>query len=108
MPVQRLQRETTSTEFVEWLAYMRHDLGVVRREEYYLAQIACEVRRVLRSNPNSVKLRHFLFKFMTGGEKETPPTQEEVEKRTALSKARWFAIVGVGKKPVVRRPPGGG
>ena len=81
MSLQRCQKETTSTEFVEWIEYFRQDFNVRRREDYFLANIACEIRRSVVKNPKSVKLKPFLLEF------ETKPIKKE--RRNTLN--TWLA-----------------
>lgn len=89
-------QETTSREFVDWNKYLagelERELETRRKEDYYLAQIACEVRRANAKHPGQVKLEHFLLKFG----KPAPtgkPTEEELARRTAVSKAHWAALM---------------
>jgi hypothetical protein len=72
---------------------MEQDLNAHRREDYYLAQIAAEIRRVLRKNPAAVKLEHFLLKFKGGGDNHKPLSEVDKKQRVAWSKARWTALV---------------
>lgn len=98
--MQRCQRETTSNEFVEWQTYFRQEQNEPRREEYYLAQIVLEIRRIFAKNPNALKLDDFLFKF------DVPaPTKKAKEAKAAASKKAWLAITGIGKKVQTRTPP---
>jgi len=67
MSVQRAQYEITSSEFMDWIAYLDDDANRFHREDYFLAQIAAEIRRSFVKDPMSVKLSPFLLKF---GKKE--------------------------------------
>ena len=103
--MQRCQRETSSTEFADWQRFFEQDLTFPRREEYYLAQIAAEVRRTIAKDPKAVAASEFLLKFDARG-KAREATDEEVtdedhEASLARSKAAWLAIV----KAPVRPPP---
>ncbi len=93
-------RETTSCEFVDWQKYFDLERNIPRREDYYLAQIASEIRRGLLKNPNSVRIANFLLKF-TSEEKRHELTEADIQKRAAASKAHWFAITGMPP----RNPP---
>jgi hypothetical protein len=93
--------ETTSTEFVEWQEYFEKELNMPRREDYYLAQVAAEVRRGIAKTPASVKTNHFLLKFTTEEKKPIPISEAEIQQRTANSKAKWFAIANMK----ARTPP---
>lgn len=90
MSVQRCMAETTSSEFVDWVEFRRMNMNNPDRADYYMAQVACEVRRSVVKHPNKVKLSDFLLKFTTK-HKDEKPTQEEIQRRTQASKAAWFA-----------------
>lgn len=60
------------------------------KEDYYLAQIAAEVRRGIVKNPNKVKLKDFLLTIQTGPV-SNPDTLEN-------SKSFWLSSLGVGSK----------
>lgn len=127
--------EMSSTELYKWKAYLKLDRDRPSRSDYYLAQIAKEVRTVLMKSQdsNKVKVDHFILKFK---EKVADPklpmakplpknrwgeeaeelevceeeiglledvvddgVPEEVKRRTIESKAFWFALTGIKKKP---------
>ena len=91
MTIQACMRGTTSTEFVRWQEFFVRELQKPRREDYYAAQIAAEVRRTIAKHPKLVMAKHFLLDF-TGGETKPPPTEEEIGHRVSASKAKWFGI----------------
>lgn len=99
MSLQRCQRETTSNEFKEWCQFLSDEWQAPKREDYYLAQIAAEVRRTIARNPQRVNVKDFLLRFKFP-KKGHVLTEKEKAQRLAASKARWFAIVGMkgGKK----------
>ena len=102
LSLQRCKRETTSTEFVKWQEYFRRDLNIARREDYYWAQCAAEMRRTIAKSPLAVRTDSFLIKFETKDlKKKRPPTQEEIDKHMALSKAKWACIANMKS----RKPP---
>lgn len=72
MSLERCQEETTSANFLLWLAFLREEdrdkITRKEKEHYYLAQIACEVRRVLANKPNEIKTENFLLDFKVAGE----------------------------------------
>ncbi len=94
MSLQRVKRETTSTEFVAWMIYFNDEVNHPTRQDHYLAQIAFEVHRANSSKPNSVTLKDFLLK--PGKPTTTKPlTEEEKELRMQQSKAFWMQATGV-------------
>lgn len=85
---------------------MARDVKLHKKEDYYYAQIASEIRRVLHRHPNRVKLEQFLIKFdAPTGAKQGPISDEEIKKNTALSKAKWMGITAVGRAVKTRTPP---
>lgn len=59
--------------------------------DYYFAQLTAEIRKLFRKNPGNVRVEHCLLRF-NANKANKAPTTEELKKRTAFSKARWFAI----------------
>lgn len=102
MSLQRCQQETTSTQFVRWCDYLEQDLNRPSRGDYYLAQIAMEIRRGYVKTPANVKLEHFLLEFSKKEGPKKPRTEEEREQWAAASKARWLGMVMSSK---TKTPP---
>jgi hypothetical protein len=103
VPIQRLQRETTSTEFHDWCSY----LSMVSDEEltttadqYYLAQIASEIRKLLHAQPNirgkvnGPEMKHFILR-VSNRRPQVAETEEALKRRVAMSKAGWLGAVGL-------------
>lgn len=83
---------TTSSEFAEWCAFMdQEDAESFRRQDYYLAQIAAEVRRSYVKRPETVKIEDLLLKFT---EEERPKRSPEEE--LAHQKACFYRALGLG------------
>lgn len=96
MSLQRCMSETTSSEFVDWQRFFKQELGNPTRGEYYLAQIAAEVRRHIARKPLDVDKSQFLMKFeYSSGEADTHKTPVDPETKVATSKAFWFGFVGI-------------
>jgi len=97
VPVWKAKRIIPSREFVGWKSYFsRKWTDDHTPEQYYLAQIAQEVRRVLHKKPNQVKLEDMIIPFSFGKEKKkTPKTQEEKEAHIQNSKSAWYTMLGV-------------
>jgi len=94
MSLQRCQDETTSTQFLSWLAYLDYDVNAFHREDWFLAQIAQEVRRLISNKPKKVRLNWFLLKFTNKKEKKRL-TKAEKEKAAARQKKRILAWAGI-------------
>ncbi len=90
MSLQRCQEETSSSDFVLWKVYLEEELNGFHREDYYLAQIAQEIRMVLAKKPSQIKLKSFLLKFV----REQEQRQLSREEYTKRSKSFWFSMTG--------------
>jgi len=91
-PVQVIQQQMSSSEFIIWAEFLKQDFNHPDRHDYYLAQIAMEVRRGSMNcrHPNKVKFEDLLMKFEID-KKDEPKTLEEADER---SKKFWFALTG--------------
>ena len=95
MPLQELQNKTTSTEFLEWVIYLRDiEPNEFHREDWYAAQIAQEVCRTRVKKPSTIKTDRFILKFGGVQEEAMPATPEE---RMKKSKQAWSLLTN--KKP---------
>jgi hypothetical protein len=96
---QEVQRGMTSSEFILWKVYLEEEVNYFHREDYFWAQIALEIRRVLAKNPNKYQMKDFLVKFKSSKpEVKKPLTEEEKKQRTWKSMAYWLGLVGGGGK----------
>lgn len=89
MPLQECQRLTTSLEFVEWCQVLNDlEWGERTREEFYLAQIAAEIRVIregFSKEPKPVKPSDLLLDFMPKGGRPRPKRRRR--QRTAAEAA---------------------
>lgn len=97
LPLQEVLSKTTSSEFNMWMIYLEEEINGFHREDYYLAQIAAEIRKGQVKNPKKVKVKDMILQFSIGRkQKKTPMDKEESINR---SKAFWFGGLGfLGKK----------
>lgn len=77
------------------MLYLEEEYNRPSRTDYYLMQIAVEVRRVLSKKPALIKLKHFLIRFTPSTQKSKPPTTEDISSKVAQSKSRWKRWVGL-------------
>ena len=95
MSLQRVQEETTSSEFVDWKMYLvlreEQKFFVYEKEDYYLAQIAAEMRRTFAKHPRRIKLKDFILQFKR--KKEKKKKKMSVKERTKEMKAWWGAVL---------------
>lgn len=105
MPLQRLQQETTSTEFNEWCVYLQEDLKVVQRQEYYLARIAAMIYSAVTKKP--APLKDFVFDFTPKAAPTEDDLMEEEKRQQHIqeSKAAWTAIVHSKPQKPPPQPP---
>jgi len=93
IPVQRLRRETSSSDFTRWKVYLEQDLNAFHREDHYYAQIAREIRisQLPYKKAKRVKNKQFLIQFemvapaKSGGQL----TEEEKKEYIRQQKAFW-------------------
>lgn len=71
------------------------------RMDFYLAQVAAEVRRTIAKYPGKVNTDDFILKFVYKADDDVPLTEEALEQRIQNSKAAWFGIAGMA----ARKPP---
>ena len=79
--------EHTHREYLAWLAYLEDQWNEPTLTDFYLMEIAAEVRRVLSKKPNDIRIGQFLLKFGKGSQAQQQP--ESVE----AVKARWKGFV---------------
>ena len=71
--------------------FLDEEVNAFHREDYYLAQIAAEIRSGYVKNPNSVKISQFLLEF-TSSQPQKEKSREEYLKQ---SKSAWLGAVGI-------------
>lgn len=105
-----VQQCTTASEFAEWaeyLEYVRTDSNPTK-EDYYLAQIALEVRRAASKTPRRYKLKQFLLKFKStrasaASSKPTPVTAEQKKAHIQQSKGVWKSLATIWATPNTKK-----
>lgn len=103
MTVSELKSQVTITEFLEWQEFFRILRDRHEKLHFYLAQIACEVRRSYIKHPRQAKLGDFLLKFASA-EDNRPMTEAELAHKIAVSRASWLAYAGVKPKGLKESP----
>jgi len=82
---------------MDWIAYLDdEELNGFHREDYYLANIAAEVRRSFVKDPAKIKMESFLIKFKKGAKLKRPKKTKEEKIRE--SKAFWMSLAGMPKR----------
>ena len=100
MTVQEAQERITSSEFVEWNSFLSGEMNTLSRGDFYLAQIAAEVRRGYVKNPRKVKIEDMLISFrMESGEGQ----EDTVEDTVKRSKAFWLGPLNLPNAPTQQK-----
>lgn len=89
LPVQECKTRISHREFQAWNLYLAEAWNSPNKTEYYLMQIALEVRRSNSRRPNKHKLEHMKLSFDTG----QPKPKKKVDRNKAVVQAKsvWAA-----------------
>ena len=80
-------------EYLIWRHWLNKQWSVPSRTDYYLMQIAREIKRVLSANPDNISTLDFKIAFSDEDEDQKPPPQDP--KITAMhAKKLWMSRVG--------------
>jgi len=97
MPLNKVRRETSSSEFYLWMAYLDWEVNAFNADRQYFAQIALEACRSRLKEPNKVSLKDFLLKFEVAEKPEV--NEESVDEANGNDvnkvKAFFFALTGL-------------
>ncbi len=81
------------------MKYFEIEVNSFHREDFYMAQIAAEVRRTIAKEPGSVEGKDFLLTFVVAQKEKPPLTEEQKALRLSASKSYWLNLAKTGKKP---------
>lgn len=84
----------TPREFARWCGYFRWVDVRTTKLDYYLAQIAAEIRRSYAKNPRKVKLDWFMLELDADKEKKS----KTVKTAPSKSKQIWMAALAPKRK----------
>ena len=77
------------------MEYLEQDVNAFHREDWFLANIAREIRRTIQKEPGKEpKWEGFLLKFTNKGKVKKMTKEEATEK----SKRRWLPWMGINRK----------
>lgn len=82
-------RSTTHREANIWEWWFQQEVYLPERNDYYLMQIAQEVKRVLSKKPGDIKLEQFAFQKKSA-KKDGPKLD---------SKTYWASVAGIQLPP---------
>jgi len=82
---------------MDWQSFLDTDMNTPSRSDYYLAQIALEVRRAFSTHPARWQLKHFLHpvRFVRKLMTEKPLS---IKERTVRAKSFFAALVAASRK----------
>lgn len=102
-------RSKTNREYRTWMRWLENEDNNPSRSDWYAMQIAAEIRRSGRKDPNSVAVRD--LKLTLKREKVVAPVSPTASSPTsaldsstvkatvtAFAKSKWFAVTGFGGK----------
>ena len=93
MSVGQVLATHTRRQLKAQLAWIEDQWQKTDKVDWYLAQIAAEIRRGHVKKPRSVKLKHLLLKFRQDDVGAVPQlTKDQI---TAIQKTRWSRRLGV-------------
>jgi hypothetical protein len=95
--VEQLQAQITYSEFLEWQEFFRLETEKHTKADWYMAQLAAEIRMSFVSEPKKVRMKDFLLRFATPEEITESSSEDARRQHIARSKAAWFFAV---KMPV--------
>lgn len=93
----------TPRQYRLWMRKLDDDLLEPSSDQWYMMQIAMWVAKSCVKEPEEVSLEEMKIPLRVVGEQEREEepqelTQEEIERISAISRARWFGITGYQKK----------
>lgn len=91
-PIVEFMQSMSHREFITRFQWLENEENNPNRTDYYLMQIAAEMRRSWIKNKNGIKLEKFKIKFGRADAKE--PVKMTKEQAAAIEKAKWFAFTG--------------
>ena len=92
VPPSRLRQELTHREFLALDKYLREEWNEPSRSDWYLMQVAAEIRAIGQSfskTPKPVRLQDLKIEFKEERRKEKKPLTKE--ERAKIAKAIWMA-----------------
>lgn len=74
------------------MKYSEIDVNSFHRQDFYLAQIAAEVRRTIAKEPGSIHTKDFLMTFEVAPKEKPPLTEAQKALKLSNSKAYWLSL----------------
>lgn len=103
--VQRTRKETTSSEFVDWMVFfdimVKEEDKRTKHEEYYLAQIAFEVYNSFAEKRKG-KIEDFLIKFERKTPKQKKRSKRKVRSRKIQQSRSFWLGSAFSRQPTAK------
>lgn len=94
LPLQRVQAETTYSEFLDWIHYLQHEYpNDFNPDHWYYAKIIATIKA--SNSKEAVSIKDQLISFAPEEVPKEPTTEEERQAWIARSKANWAAALGM-------------
>lgn len=84
----------TYRQYKAWMSWLDDQWNSPDRHDFYLMQIAAEVRRPNVKTPSRVQMKDFVVKFEERGSKRKL-SQAQKDLMNRLNKSKWLAVVGL-------------
>jgi hypothetical protein len=100
MSVLRAQHELSSSEFIDWVAYLEIKKDEHDKFDYYLSQIAAQFPRYLGDPKKSGKVqdKDYLVRFEKGESKRHKyPDHLSKDQKISRSKSAWCGFAGISR-----------
>lgn len=97
MSFQKVRRETTSVEFVQWQEYLFEEVNDFNPLYHYLAQICMVIHQGQVKKGVKVRLGDFLLKFKRKIQRLLPEYHLTPEQRAERSRSIWMGATGYTK-----------
>lgn len=88
----------THRQYLAWQAWLGMEWNRPSRSDHYLMQLALVTMRANMKHPGRVQMKHLQLEFKevtrTASKPEGRLDPRKIEKAAAVSKARWFGMLG--------------
>jgi len=100
MSLDRVKMETSASQLVLWMEYLKWEINSnFHREDFLTAILATEVRRSYVKDPKAVKVTDFPLPLKFEFDKEAQRKELDPQTRANIAKRFFFGLTGlIGKK----------
>lgn len=98
MSLDEVKVKTSASQFVLWMEYLDWEANAFDKYNYYLAQIAAEIRRSYVAKGAKVKIEDFIMEFKNKEESSKPKTRQQIADKMKKFFFAGTGLLGSGKK----------